>query len=296
MFKSNDSTHPKSEIQEYQAIDIGYIEDEILENEKNNLPDLILLYEKNISTEILEQKTIEPTKRILIFAGVKQDFEDVKSNLYDIKKSNALAKNWGKKKNPTFAIVNINAGSFFKENICENKMAELYKFLGAGFTLMLPVEPYSSAAQKISDNFIPRLWGEPSKNSDRHEYYIKELNKLAKFIELFNDQDPALASFKKENKKFYQAFEKGSAAKLAKQSWCTAKNIAARRQINAQDKGSDKFIKSAQGFNIILGVVAAIGILVIVLFFLWPLISIPLSIGIFTSTSAVLGAQIANNI
>lgn len=126
----------------------------------------------------------------------------------------------GEKKYPTLSLPTTNMANWAKDRqtkaTVDAAIADLYRAVGLGYSLMLPVRTHqndkyfqSGLADENAKNMEPSFWGniEFTPNKDLGNYYIDELNKLAEFMRL-NDEERSNIVFNQEDTKFNPLFKK----------------------------------------------------------------------------------------
>lgn len=142
-----------------------------------------------------EYNNLTLEKTVFIFPGnIKHNLEQ--DNLFSIKSGSGLAEvaeKLGKNGSPTLSLPTIGMDDWLSSDVTQNiaKMAikALWRAIGAGFNIVLPVRDHSNdtyfSRALNNTNFEPNFWGgvQFQPNKELADYYTLNLNLLAKFLE-----------------------------------------------------------------------------------------------------------------
>ncbi len=195
-----------------------------------------------LATELPDEVDLE--KAVFIFPGNTghHQADGTTPSLYKIKSGGGLAKvaaNWGKSGHPTLSLPTtgmpvLKDGDEIPAK-AKGAIKELYKALGAGFHLVLPVRPHTGGglfdaplANGSKDAVEPSLWGgiDKTKNPILANYYLQELNKLHRVAKLIdkepklNHEEMELEQFGRDNTELVEAYKAGVKAKAQGDKWC----------------------------------------------------------------------------
>ncbi|WP_133126845.1 DUF5617 domain-containing protein [Legionella nagasakiensis] len=175
----------------------------------------------SFKTACVEQK-LDPKKVVFLFPG-NSTHHGHNITLFSIKGGGGLAtasKNIGSKGYPTLSLPTTSMEQWSKsstqQQIVEGAIADVYRAIGAGYSLMLPVREhtdtsYFDSGLQYSDGLAePSFWGENQKtpNKPLANHYTTELDKLHDFMALANDEQLQRASADPSNP-FYAAYLQG---------------------------------------------------------------------------------------
>ena len=116
---------------------------------------------------------------------------------------------------PTSGMTGLDSAT--EKNLAERAMSDLYRAVGAGYSLALPVRTYASSVKKFftsplknTNNLEPSFWGQNNTQTDPvlADYYIKQLDQLHTFI---NSNAATQAAFlaNAANQVFANAYKQG---------------------------------------------------------------------------------------
>ena len=144
---------------------------------------------------------LDTTKLVFIFPG-NNTHHGANTNLFSIKRGGGLAKPAGQLGELGYPVLSLPTTSMenWEKNlgqkaIVENAIADLYRAVGAGYSLLLPVREHSNSTYfdsslKAQSNLEPSFWGANAltPNKPLANYYIQELDRLHAFIASPTDQ------------------------------------------------------------------------------------------------------------
>lgn len=167
--------------------------------------------DNNTLKKLADKNSIAPKDLVLVFPGNPTHHGD-KHTLYSQKSGAGLADaaaNWSAAHKPTLSLPTTNVGSWDadpkpNQAMVDGAVKDLYKALGAGKTLVLPVRdsglkadkgkgsPYFEKSLK-GTNLEPKFWGgvEGTPNPQLANHYMDQLNHLRYFSELIDKQEKA---------------------------------------------------------------------------------------------------------
>jgi hypothetical protein len=186
-------------------------------------------------------------------------------SLFTPKRGGGLAKassNWGDADNPTLGLPTTGMPVVKSPKdvgiIAHGAITDLYKAMGAGFHLIIPIRPHK---KRFFENgldgepgFEPSFWGgiDTTLNKGLAKFYIDELNKLDPFAKLLDAQSKKtpseednlqLQQFKEENPSLWEAYQEGQKASAKNDPWYTNPNMkVVRAQFGSLDELKKEFI------------------------------------------------------
>lgn len=211
------------------------------------LPHIITIDNPKITVEAYKQNLEEkaagtdPHKSAFIFPG--NDTHAATNNIHGKKSGGGIAVVAGELGDANIGTLSLpttifNSGDFTEpnayDNLAKSEMAKLWKAVGEGYTLVLPVRPSAKNGNKYflpadrenisgitGDNSLePSFWGqnqtEYAKGTETfHTFYCKELGDLQKFILAWNqpgaNKKQLLANLEEQKPDFHKAFLAGVA-------------------------------------------------------------------------------------
>ncbi|AHE67749.1 DUF5617 domain-containing protein [Legionella oakridgensis] len=165
---------------------------------------------------------LDPQKVVFLFPG-NSGHHGRNITLFSIKGGGGLAAasaDIGRKGYPTLSLPTTSMEQWSKnltqQQIVAGAIADVYRAIGAGYSLMLPIREHSNTSYfdsglQYSDGLAePSFWGENQKipNKPLANYYTTELDKLHAFMALADDEKLQLASTDSSNP-FYAAYLQG---------------------------------------------------------------------------------------
>ncbi len=166
-------------------------------------------------SQTVSQKGINPDDKnvVLIFPGNAGHHGD-QNNLFSIKGGTGLgvpASTLGSKGHPVLSLPTTSMGNWStrqsQQQIVQGAIEDLYRAVGAGFHLCLPVRGHVDTT--YFDNGLadtdgvaePSFWGETLKtpNKPLAQHYITELDKLAAFLDLSEEEQLQTARSNTDN-------------------------------------------------------------------------------------------------
>ncbi len=153
---------------------------------------------------------LKNNKTIFIFPGNKTHHTEA-TNPFTLKGGLGLAElaqDLGAAGKPTLSLPTTDAEDFATDNavkqMVRDAIADLYRAVGAGFDLVLPVRPHDSTKSpsdptkffqkplESAANMEPNFWGNINRiaNPKLAEFYLEELDNLQRFIQARNENIP----------------------------------------------------------------------------------------------------------
>lgn len=175
----------------------------------------------------------DPKRTVLIFPG-NPGHHTKNTTLFSIKYGAglaALATTLGNTGHPVLSLPTTGMESWYQDTqtqqIAQTAIADLYRALGAGFSLLLPVRPhinnaYFSQALLNCPGCEPNFWGgiQNTPNQALSDYYLTELAKLHQFIYLSDEKKRQTIAAEPSNFR-YQAFLDGEKKQTTHDQWLT---------------------------------------------------------------------------
>lgn len=167
--------------------------------------------------QTLKQQTPSLTRMpVFIFPG-NSSHHTAKTTLYSVKSGAKLAsaaRDIGDKGYPTLSLPTTSLEDYTQNpatrELASNAIGDLYRALGAGYTLALPVRKhknttYFTAPLNNASSQEPSFWGgmQTTANPDLAAFYLSELNRLIAFEALSEDDK------QKSNNPHWQAYVDG---------------------------------------------------------------------------------------
>lgn len=166
-----------------------------------------------------------PENCVFIFPG-NTTHHGNKHNLYSQKRGGGLAAfamQLGGKELPVLSLPTTGMGSYSKnekiKNTANDAIADLWKAVGAGYDLVLPVRKFNSLVDRFfsspldSTDYEPNFWGQNDKtpNLSLANFYIEHLDRLAKFMKVKDTDKEAsyLSKLEKEHPNLFNAYQSG---------------------------------------------------------------------------------------
>ncbi|MGL5742764.1 MAG: DUF5617 domain-containing protein [Legionella sp.] len=189
-------------------------------------------------------------KCIFIFPG-NSSHHRPGTTLFSIKGGAGLAlasQNIGRAGYPTLSLPTTSMEQWStdkqQQDTVQGAIADIYKAIGAGYHIVLPVRPHNNTNYfdegLFPDGLLePNFWGgvQTTANKPLANYYINELKNLSLLLSLATDERDKKAQSEKENP-FYQAYLQGRAMQADEPCLVPLKHEETARKKAAPDKES----------------------------------------------------------
>ncbi|KTC65059.1 Uncharacterised protein (plasmid) [Legionella adelaidensis] len=188
----------------------------------------ILYFDGNVSVNSFKGQAaaagLDPKKLVFIFPGNSTHHAPSKTTLFSVKSGSGLAqaaRQIGEAGFPTLSLPTTSmeqwSSNETQKAFVEGALADLYRALGAGYSLFLPVREhmnsqYFNQGLAFIDGAVePNFWGgiQAQPNKKLAAYYIAELDRLHNFIDALEQKDTAHL----QNNRFYAYFLEGQKLK-----------------------------------------------------------------------------------
>lgn len=212
--------------------------------------------DKNGYINLCENNKIEAEKAVFIFPG-NTGHHGSKHNLYSVKSGSGLAIPAGELGRDGFPVLSLPTTGMENwskdekiEGIANKAIADLWRAVGAGYHLVLPVRNHNNDtyfSESLKDTKVePNFWGgiQMKPNKALADHYTNHLNILTQFIAVIGTQqeEEALEEIRKKHPDLVEAYHTGKKMK-ENDSWLQSPANAA----SEREKKTPKVIKEIRG-------------------------------------------------